>query len=98
MRIKLREKVNLLLCGFKQEWRQNEYKCAIYNIMGTTSVDLQVLNAERKISTVSNLFIANTRKMIYARQTRNNSSERRVFFLFFSSSLSVLTDSLPSNH
>jgi hypothetical protein len=86
MRIKLREKVNLLLCGFKQEWRQTEYKCAIYNIMGTPSVDLQLLNAERKIRAVSKHFIANTRIMIYARQTRNNSSVRNVF-LFFSSSL-----------
>ena len=86
MRIKLREKVNLLLCGFKQEWRQTEYKCAVYDIMGTPSVDMQLLNAERKISAVSQHFIANTRKMIYARQTRKNSSVRNVF-LFFSSSL-----------
>jgi len=52
MRPELREKVSLLSCDFKHEWRQSEYKCAIYNIMETPSVDLQLLNADRKIRAV----------------------------------------------
>jgi len=59
--------VSLLSCDYKHEWRQTEYECAIYNIMETPSVDLQLLNADRKIRAVSELFIENTRKMIYAR-------------------------------
>jgi hypothetical protein len=51
--------------------------------METPPVDLQLLNADRKISAVSQPFIANTRNMIYARQTHNIYSVRNITQLLF---------------